>query len=162
MNYHLLEFQDGMVLAFLKNIIRVRVVLMVLLRIYNSQVTVNLNAVLWLVNRELHQSKKIHLVYQSYGFTQQLLCRELKSRYWWSSQRDTQRNSYSVFNYLHNDYSNFGAYLTHRINEILNSNIIEDWKYVPTKSNAANDAARYIPLYDLNSNSRWFKGPDFI
>ena len=46
-------------------------------------------------------------------------------------------DSKTVLNYLHNDYSNFGVYVTHRVNEILNSTNIEDWQYVPTKSNAA-------------------------
>ena len=71
-------------------------------------------------------------------------------------------DSKTVLNYLHNDYSNFGVYVTHGVNEILNSTNIEDWQYVPTKSNAADDATRYISFHDLNSNSRWFKGPDFI
>ena len=62
-----------------------------------------------------------------------------------------------VLSYLQNDYSNFGVYVTHCVNEILNITNIEDWQYVPTKSNAANDAARYIPFCGLNSNSRWFK-----
>ena len=63
---------------------------------------------------------------------------------------------------MHNNYSNFGVYVTHCVNEILNSTNIEDWHYVPTKSIAAGDATCYIPFRDLNSNSRWFKGPDFI
>ena len=60
----------------------------------------------------------------------------------------------TVLKYLHNYYSNFGVYITHRVNEILNSTNIEDWQYVPTKSNAADDATRYIPSCGLNSNSR--------
>ena len=46
--------------------------------------------------------------------------------------------------------------------EELNSTNIEDWQYVPTKSNAVDYTNRYIPACDLNNNSRWFKGPDFI
>ena len=70
-------------------------------------------------------------------------------------------DSKTVLNYLHNDYSDFGVSVTRRVNEILNSTNIEDWQYVPTKLNGANDATRYIPFCDLNSNSRWLKGPDF-
>ena len=43
--------------------------------------------------------------------------------------------SKTVLNYLHNDYSNFGVYVTHCVNEILNSSDIEGWQYAPTKSN---------------------------
>ena len=71
-------------------------------------------------------------------------------------------NSKTVLNYLHNNYSNFGVYVTHCVNEILNSTNIEDRQYVSTKSNAANDATRYIPFCDLNSNSQWFNGPNFV
>ena len=71
-------------------------------------------------------------------------------------------DSKTVLNYFHNDYSNFGVYITHRVNEILNSANIEEWQYVPTKATAADDATRYIPFCDLNSNSRWFNGSDFI
>ena len=49
---------------------------------------------------------------------------------------------------MNNDYSNFGAYLTHRVNAVLNSTSTEDYKYEPTTLNAANDATRYIPFYD--------------
>ena len=71
-------------------------------------------------------------------------------------------DSKTVLNYLRSDYSNFGVYVTRHDNEILNSTNIEDWQYVPTKSNAADDATRYIPICDLSSNSRLFKGADFI
>ena len=63
-------------------------------------------------------------------------------------------DSKTVLNYLHNNHSNFCVYVTHRVNEILNSTSIEDWQYVPTKANAADDATRYIPFCDFNSNSR--------
>ena len=53
-------------------------------------------------------------------------------------------------------------FYSHRVNEILNSTNIEDWQYVSTKSNAANDATRYIPFRDLNSNSQWFNRPNFV
>ena len=71
-------------------------------------------------------------------------------------------DSKTVLNYLHNEYSNFGVYVTHRVNKILNSTNTEDWQYVSTKSIAADDETCYIPFCDLNSNSRWFKRPDFI
>ena len=45
----------------------------------------------------------------------------------------------TVLNYLHNHYLNF-EYVTHHVNEILYSTNIEDWQYVPTKSNAADNA----------------------
>ena len=67
-----------------------------------------------------------------------------------------------LLNYLHNDCSNIGVYVTHRAIYILNSTNIEDWQCVPTKSNAADDATRYIPFCDLNRNSQWFKGLHFV
>ena len=70
-------------------------------------------------------------------------------------------DSKTLLNHLHNDYSNFGVYVTHCVSEILNSSNKEDWQYVPTKSNVADDATCYIPLRHLNSNLRWFKRLDF-
>ena len=71
-------------------------------------------------------------------------------------------DSRTVLNYLYNEYTNFGVYVTHRVNEIRNNTNIEDWHYVQSKSNVTDDATRCRSFSDLNSNSRWFNGPEFI
>ena len=71
-------------------------------------------------------------------------------------------DSRTVLNYLYNENTNFGVYVTHRVNEIRNNTNIEDWHYVQSKSNVTDDATRCRSFSDLNSNSRWFNGPEFI
>ena len=71
-------------------------------------------------------------------------------------------DSETVLNYLYNENTNFGVYVTHRVNEIRNNANIEDWHYVQSKSNVADDATRCRSFSDLNSNYRWFNGPEFI
>ena len=36
---------------------------------------------------------------------------------------------------------------------------IEDWHYIQSKSNVADDATHWRSFSDLNSNSRWLNGP---
>ena len=43
-------------------------------------------------------------------------------------------DSKTVLNYLYNENTNFGVYITHRVNEIRNNTNIEDWYYVQSKS----------------------------
>ena len=39
-------------------------------------------------------------------------------------------DSETVLNYLYNENTNFGVYVTHQVNEIRNNTNIEDWHYV--------------------------------
>ena len=38
---------------------------------------------------------------------------------------------------------------------------MEDWHYVQSKSNVADDVTRCRSFTDLSSNCRWFNGPEF-
>ena len=71
-------------------------------------------------------------------------------------------DSKTVLNYIYNENTNFGVYATHRVNEIRNNTDIEDCHYVQSKSNVADDATRCRSFSYLNSNCRWFNGPEFI
>ena len=68
-------------------------------------------------------------------------------------------DSKTVFHYLYNENTNFGIYVTHRVNEICNNTNIEDWHYIQSKSNVADDATHWRSFSDLNSNNRWLNGP---
>ena len=56
-----------------------------------------------------------------------------------------------VLNYSCNENKNFGVYVTHRVNENRNKTNVEDWHYVQSKSNVADDAIRCRSFSDLNS-----------
>ena len=68
-----------------------------------------------------------------------------------------------VLNYLHNTHSRFENYVLHRTNEIrLNTNI-NDWNYIPTKLNVADDATRVNNNFkSLLHDYRWLTGPEFL
>ena len=58
--------------------------------------------------------------------------------------------------------TNFGVYIAHRINEVRRSSSIEEWHYVPTKLNVADDLTRFSGFQTLTSQSRWCAGPEFL
>ena len=79
----------------------------------------------------------------------------IKSLHFWCDSK-------TVINYLKNETTNFGVYIAHRVNEIPRSSNIEDWYYIPTKVNAADDLTRFTGFQTLTSQSRWCIGPEFL
>ena len=71
-------------------------------------------------------------------------------------------DSKTVINYIHNNYSNFGVSVAHRIHEIRNHSEPKQWYYVPSKLNVADDATRCVNVQNLQNNCRWFNGPKFL
>ena len=58
--------------------------------------------------------------------------------------------------------TNFSVYVAHRVNKILRSSSIQDWFYVPTKLNAADDLTSHAGFRTLTNQSQWFTGPEII
>ena len=77
------------------------------------------------------------------------------STYLWSDYK-------VVLNYIKNVDTNFESYIAHRINEILSNTDIKQWNYIPNSFNVADDATKCIDVANLQSNHRWFVGPDFL
>ena len=71
-------------------------------------------------------------------------------------------DSKTVINYIHNDYSNFGVFVAHRIPEIRNHSEPKQCYYVPSKLNVADHATRCVNVQNLQNNCRWFNGPKFL
>ncbi|XP_052752614.1 uncharacterized protein LOC128201063 [Galleria mellonella] len=67
----------------------------------------------------------------------------------------------SIPRWLRSDARSFKPFVAHRIGEISENSRIQDWRWVPTSLNVADDATRTKPL-NLNSNHRWFTGPPFL
>lgn len=53
-------------------------------------------------------------------------------------------------------------FVAHRVSEILDLTSPEEWAYVPTKENVADDATKESARVDEQAGSRWFRGPDFL
>ncbi|CAG4984588.1 unnamed protein product [Parnassius apollo] len=55
----------------------------------------------------------------------------------------------------------FKTFVANRLAEIEEKSKPEDWRWVPTKENPADDATRGIPI-EFDHNARWFNGPSFL
>ncbi|XP_066935299.1 uncharacterized protein [Clytia hemisphaerica] len=77
-----------------------------------------------------------------------------KNHYWTDSQ--------VVLSYLLNEVKRFHLYVTNRVQFIREHTTIDQWKYVPSKENPADDTSRGLNLSTTNKNQRWLKGPVFL
>ena len=80
---------------------------------------------------------------------------EIKKVFFWCDSK-------TVLNYILNEHSNFGVYVAHRINEILENSSVSQWHYIPSNMNVADDATRGLSFKQFGTNSRWFTGPNFL
>ena len=65
-------------------------------------------------------------------------------------------------NYINNDKTNFGVFVSHRINEIRNISRREEWLHVPTNQNVVDDLTCYKGFDNLTNRSRWCIRPDIF
>lgn len=66
-----------------------------------------------------------------------------------------------VLGYIHNSSKRFYMYVANRVTRIRLSTQPDQWRYVPTALNPADQATRFIPAAELK-NSNWFTGPKFL
>lgn len=66
-----------------------------------------------------------------------------------------------VLGYIHNNSKRFYMYVANRVTRIRLSTRPDQWHYVPTELNPADQATRSIPAAELK-NSNWFTGPKFL
>ena len=76
-----------------------------------------------------------------------------KTVYWSDSE--------TTLKWIKNDNLKLKPYVAHRVTEILELTNQEDWCWVPTAENVADDATR-LNHENKNGNDRWFVGPDFL
>ena len=67
-----------------------------------------------------------------------------------------------VLGYIRNDTRRFKTFVVNRIYQIKENTNVEQWSYIPTKKNPAEDASRGFNAEWESSNSRWFQGPSFL
>ncbi|XP_062711167.1 uncharacterized protein LOC109417082 [Aedes albopictus] len=71
-------------------------------------------------------------------------------------------DSRNVLCWLRADHKRYSAFVGSRISEIQESTDVREWRWVPTRSNVADDGTRWRDRPDLSADSRWFKGPEFL
>ncbi|XP_055590641.1 uncharacterized protein LOC129742723 [Uranotaenia lowii] len=76
-------------------------------------------------------------------------------RYIWS-------DSTTVLSWLRSDSRRYHQFVSCRVGEILRTTSINEWRYVPTKLNVADEATKWKTEPSFDPQSRWFTGPDFL
>lgn len=64
--------------------------------------------------------------------------------------------------YITNDARCFQVFIANRVQQIRESTSPDQWNYVETKENPADDASRGLSLQQLNKTSRWLDGSKFL
>lgn len=70
-------------------------------------------------------------------------------------------DSSTVLHWLKSDPRSQSIFVAHRLGEIQECTILSEWRWVPSKSNPADDATKKNDAI-FYSDSRWFKGPAFL
>eukprot|EP00112_Aurelia_sp_Birch-Aquarium-sp1_P001995 Seg1219.7 transcript_id=Seg1219.7/GoldUCD/mRNA.D3Y31 product="hypothetical protein" protein_id=Seg1219.7/GoldUCD/D3Y31 len=84
----------------------------------------------------------------------ELDCEINKSFFWTDSQ--------AVLRYIYNENRRFQAFHANRLAIIYDGSDPEQWRYIDTASNPADDASRGLHAHQLSSSSRWIQGPPFL
>ncbi|XP_044175961.1 uncharacterized protein LOC114968359 [Acropora millepora] len=71
-------------------------------------------------------------------------------------------DSLTTLQYIANERRRFKPFLANRVNEIREVSTPQQWRYVPTSLNPADDGSRGMELHKLNSKCRWLCGPSFL
>lgn len=71
-------------------------------------------------------------------------------------------DSRTVLHWVRNNASRYSVYVSHRLGEIAELTQTQQWRWVPTKENPADDATRGDEHRTITSNDRWYSGPDFL
>lgn len=71
-------------------------------------------------------------------------------------------DSDTVLIWIRSDAKANPAFVAHRIAEIQDLTDVADWRYVPSGKNIADEASKKLEKYAIDSNSRWYLGPEFL
>lgn len=71
-------------------------------------------------------------------------------------------DSETVMSWINSDTRRYHQFVSFRVGEILEITNPKQWRWLPSKQNVADDATRSKEVPKLESNSRWFKGPQFL
>ncbi|XP_058449050.1 uncharacterized protein LOC131429011 [Malaya genurostris] len=71
-------------------------------------------------------------------------------------------DSLTVLGWLRSDHLRYRQYVACRVGELLTSTSVEDWRWVPSKQNPADQATKWGKGPQLNTTGTWFSGPEFL
>lgn len=79
----------------------------------------------------------------------------INKRVFWSDSK-------TVLCWLRGDPKRFRQFVSLRIGEILENTMVNEWKWIPTNENVADDATKWQSVPDVGPKGRWFNGPGFL
>ncbi|XP_055589277.1 uncharacterized protein LOC129741562 [Uranotaenia lowii] len=71
-------------------------------------------------------------------------------------------DSQTVLSWIKSDHRRYRQYVACRIGEILTESSVDDWRWIPSKENVADDATKWGQGPNFSNESRWFRGPQFL
>ena len=71
-------------------------------------------------------------------------------------------DSQAVLRYIYNENRRFQTFVANRLAIIHDGSDSEQWRYIDTASNPADDASRGLHAHQLSNGSRWIQGPSFL
>jgi hypothetical protein len=71
-------------------------------------------------------------------------------------------DSKTVLLWIRSDGKKFQQFVAHRVGEIQEATNVNQWHWVPTKENVADEATRDGTPCDFSSSCRWLNGPSFL
>ncbi|XP_053691452.1 uncharacterized protein LOC128739970 [Sabethes cyaneus] len=71
-------------------------------------------------------------------------------------------DSRNVLSWIRADHRKYSQFVATRISELLDLTKVSDWNWVPSKWNVADEGTKWQSRPSLKSDSRWYKGPEFL
>ncbi|XP_053685689.1 uncharacterized protein LOC128735222 [Sabethes cyaneus] len=68
----------------------------------------------------------------------------------------------NVLSWIRADHRKYSQFVATRISELLDLTKVSDWNWVPSKWNVADEGTKWQSRPSLKSDSRWYKGPEFL
>ncbi|XP_058816367.1 uncharacterized protein LOC131679651 [Topomyia yanbarensis] len=80
---------------------------------------------------------------------------EVIKRFFWTDSRD-------VIYWLNSDHRRYSQFVAFRVSEILDTTNADEWYWIGTKLNVADEGTKWKGTPNLDASSRWFRGPEFL
>ena len=71
-------------------------------------------------------------------------------------------DSQVVFDYISNESRRVNVFVANRVQFIRDQTDVQQWQYVSTHDNFADDASRGLDSTNVSKMQRWFNGPAFF
>ncbi len=71
-------------------------------------------------------------------------------------------DSETALSWLKSDHRKYSQFVAHRVGEILDNTDVNEWRWVPTKENIADEATKWSKSMNFSPSNRWFSGPEFL